>query len=88
MNKTSLTLDEVTVTGDIYNGASYYGQSAPSLEVKASEEWISFQNTYFTISEYFDIRQVANKVFYNGHNDISVTMMGAQKPMDVTMKSS
>ncbi|KAH3762713.1 hypothetical protein Pelo_5444 [Pelomyxa schiedti] len=107
MNKTSLTLDDVTVTGDIYNGAGYYGQSALSLEVKltngatlnaaiaatatihvtyegnlaiksaqvkASEEWISFQNTYFTISEYFDIGQVANKVFYNGHNDISVTV--------------
>ncbi|KAH3714063.1 hypothetical protein Pelo_19429 [Pelomyxa schiedti] len=32
-NKTSLTLDYVTITGDIYNGAGYYGQSAPSLEV-------------------------------------------------------
>ncbi|KAH3757188.1 hypothetical protein Pelo_11009 [Pelomyxa schiedti] len=106
-NKASLTLDAVTVTGDIYHGAGYYGQKAPSLEVtlsngatlnaaiaatatihvtyegslaiknaqvKASESWVSYQNTYFTINEYFSLAQVANKLYYNGYNNITVTV--------------
>ncbi|KAH3743912.1 hypothetical protein Pelo_14703 [Pelomyxa schiedti] len=106
-NTVSLTLDDVTLSGDIYNGAGYYGQQAPTLKVtlstgatlnaaiaatatihvtyegnvaisqakvKASEDWLAYQNTFFTISEYFDLGQVANKLYYNTHNKVAVTV--------------
>ena len=35
-----------------------------------------YQNTYFTINEYYSIGQVANLVNYNGANDIHVSLTG------------
>jgi hypothetical protein len=43
---------------------------------KASADWVKYQNTSFDISHYYDIGQVANKVNYNGNNDINVTITG------------
>eukprot|EP00727_Mastigamoeba_balamuthi_P008213 m51a1_g4012 hypothetical protein (645) ;mRNA; f:559072-561188 len=103
----SITLTDVTVSGDMYNGGGYYQQAATALKltlsggtvltgaiaptatihvtyagsraiaaatVKASESWVSYQNTKFTISEYYDIGQVANMIHYNGHNTVSLTI--------------
>lgn len=41
---------------------------------KASADWLEYQLTSFDISEYYNIGQVANKVYYNGCNDIDVTV--------------
>ena len=41
---------------------------------KASEDWLQYQLTSFPIGEYYNIGQVANRVFYNRHNDIDVTL--------------
>eukprot|EP00727_Mastigamoeba_balamuthi_P011934 m51a1_g7363 hypothetical protein (647) ;mRNA; f:51345-53422 len=103
----SITLTDITVSGDVYNGCGYYEQAATALKlklsggtvltgaiaptatihvtyagsraiaaatVKASESWVSYQNTKFTISEYYDIGQVANMIHYNGHNTVSLTI--------------
>lgn len=42
--------------------------------VEAAAEILEYQNTYFTIDNYYDIGQVANLVNYNGANDIEVTL--------------
>lgn len=47
---------------------------AAAAGAKASEDWLKYQNTEFTIAEYYDIGQVANRVFYNGNNNINVTL--------------
>ena len=41
---------------------------------KASEDWLKYQLTSFKIGEYYNIGQVANRVFYNGNNNIDVTL--------------
>jgi hypothetical protein len=50
--------------------------AAAAAGEKASEDWVQYQNTSFDISHYYDIGQVANKVNYNGFNDINVTLTG------------
>jgi hypothetical protein len=50
--------------------------AAAAAGEKASEDWVTYQNTSFDISHYYDIGQVANKVNYNGANDINVTITG------------
>jgi len=41
---------------------------------KASEDWLQYQLTSFSIGEYWNIGQVANKVYSNGVNTIDVTV--------------
>ena len=48
--------------------------AAAPAGAKASEKWLDYQLTSFSIGEYYNIGQVANKVFYNGYNDIDVTI--------------
>lgn len=48
-------------------------KAAPAGQ-KASEGWLKYQLTSFPIGEYWNIGQVANKVYYNGVNTIDVTV--------------
>lgn len=48
-------------------------KAAPAGQ-KASESWLKYQLTSFPIGEYWNIGQVANKVYYNGVNTIDVTV--------------
>lgn len=63
--------DAIHVT---YEGAN--AVKAAAAGEKASEDWLQYQNTSFPIGHYYDIGQVANRVFYNGNNDINVTLTG------------
>ena len=81
---------DVTLDGDLYNGSGYYGQKAKQLYVTlgagavlngtiAATETIHVnehgeQNTHFTIDEYYYLGHVANRLFYNGENEVEVTM--------------
>ena len=47
-----------------------------AYESSNSSEILSYQNTSFTISEYWSIGQVANLVNSNGGNDINMTLTG------------
>ena len=44
--------------------------------IEDAAEILEYQNTYFTIDEYYSIGQVANLINYNGGNDINVTVNG------------
>ena len=80
----------VTLDGNLYNGSGYYGQKAKQLYVTlgagaelngtvAATETIHVnekgeQNTHFTIDEYYYLGHVANRLFFNGENEVEVTM--------------
>lgn len=82
---------DVTLKGDLYNGSGYYGQQATQLYVtlgkgctldgaiSATEtrhvDENGKQNTHFTINEYYYLGQVENRLFYNGDNDVEVTLV-------------
>ena len=59
-----------------YDGAQYVKDSLKGAAVEdANDETIlSYQNTSFTISEYYDIGHVANLINYNGGNDVAVSL--------------
>ncbi len=60
-----------------YEGQSYLKENQITAfddETKAAEFAAEYQATSFSISEYFNICQVANLVKYNGLNDIQVTV--------------
>lgn len=81
---------DVELNGSLYNGSGYYGQKAKQLYVTlssgavlngdiAATETIHVnekgeQNTHFTIDEYYYLGHVANRSFFNGDNDVEVTL--------------
>ncbi len=81
---------DVTLNGDLYNGSGYYGQKAKQLYVTlgkgavlngaiAATETIHVdengrQNTHFTIDEYYYLGHVANRNYFNGENNVEVTL--------------
>ena len=81
-----LTIGEgATLTGAIASTAAIHVTYEGSALVKSNggyaydtedeaAEILAYQNTSFTIDEYFSIGQVANLVNYNGANDINVTL--------------
>lgn len=62
--------DRLEVT--LGSGASLNGVITASSVVHVNEN--GAQNTHFTINEYYYLGHVANKMYYNGGNDISVTV--------------
>ena len=81
-----LTIGEgATLTGAIASTAAIHVTYDGSVLVKSNggyaydteeeaAEILAYQNTSFTIDEYFSIGQVANLINYNGANDINVTL--------------
>jgi hypothetical protein len=62
--------DKLEVT--LGKGASLNGTISATSIIHVDEK--GNQNTHFTKNEYYYLGHVANKVFYNGGNDISVTL--------------
>jgi hypothetical protein len=62
--------DRLEVT--LGRGASLKGSISATSIIHVDEK--GNQNTHFTMKEYYYLGHVANKVFYNGGNDISVTL--------------
>lgn len=89
-NTYSFTATEVDLEGNLYNGSGYFNQAADLLEVTLGDgatlvgdisstsvihvDESGQQNTHFTIDEYYYLGHVANKAFYNGGNNISVSL--------------
>jgi hypothetical protein len=58
-----------------YDGSNYVKDTLKGAAVESDDATLlGYQNTSFTISEYFDIGQVANKINDNGANDINMTL--------------
>ncbi len=59
-----------------YDGSVYIKDSLKGLAIEDSSDStiLGYQNTSYTISEYYDQGHVANLVNYNGGNDISITL--------------
>ena len=62
--------DKLEVT--LGKGASLKGTISATSIIHVDEK--GSQNTHFTMKEYYYLGHVANKMFYNGGNDISVTL--------------
>lgn len=62
--------DKLEVT--LGRGASLNGAISATSIIHVDEK--GNQNTHFTMKEYYHLGHVANKMFYNGGNDISVTL--------------
>ena len=100
-----LNIDTTELTGDIYNGTGYYGQTAIGLDVNLGADAVlnsaiaqtetihadvinytskvlpegtsaedAGQITEFTIAEYYQIGQMANRYYNNGDNTIAVNL--------------
>ena len=81
---------DVTLNGSLYNGSGYYGQKAKQLYVTLDKDAVlngaiaatetihvdetGRQNTHFTIDQYYYLGRVANRNFFNGDNDVEVTL--------------
>lgn len=63
-----------SLTGIIAATETVHINENGSSKVVAEGTPVSNQNTYFTISEYYYIGHVGNRYFYNGDNDINVTL--------------
>ncbi len=63
-----------SLTGVIASTETVHVDENGSNKVVAEGTPVSNQNTYFTISEYFYIGHVGNRYFYNGDNDVNVTL--------------
>ena len=61
----------VTKTGSDYVKNTLKGDAVENV---ADTAILGYQNTNFTISEYYDIGQVANAINDNGANDINITL--------------
>ncbi|MGB4661045.1 MAG: hypothetical protein WBI07_17875, partial [Mobilitalea sp.] len=90
-NTINFSAEDVTLTGNLYNGTGYFGkQAADLLNVTLSSDASltgaisatsvihvdenGVQNNHFTMHEYYYLGHVANKSYYNGGNDINVTL--------------
>jgi hypothetical protein len=62
--------DKLEIT--LGKGASFKGAISATSIIHVDEK--GNQNTHFTSKEYYYLGHVANKVYYNGGNDISVTL--------------
>jgi hypothetical protein len=81
---------DVDLKGDLYNGSGYYGQKAKQLYVTLGDKAVltgkisatetihvdenGKQNTHFTQDEYYYLGHVANRSFFNGENEVEVTL--------------
>jgi hypothetical protein len=82
--------EDVTLTGDLYNGTGYYGQKASALYVSLGKgstltgaisatearhiDENGKQNTHFTSEQYYYLGHLENRPFHNGDNDVEVTL--------------
>ncbi|MCD8010297.1 MAG: hypothetical protein LUF34_05825, partial [Lachnospiraceae bacterium] len=60
-----------------YEGAQYVRDTLNGYAVEADdegEEVLSYQNTEITISEYYDLGHVANKINSNGSNTVTISL--------------
>ncbi len=84
------TARDVDLEGNLYNGSGYYGQKAKQFYITldagaslrgaiAATETIHIdetgaQNCHFTIDEYYYLGHVANRLFFNGDNEVELSM--------------
>ena len=82
--------ENVTLTGDIFNGSGYYRQIAKPLHVDLGANTVltgaisatetrhvdenGKQNTFFTIKEYYYLGHVENRNYFGGENTVDVTL--------------
>lgn len=87
---TFFNAEDVTLTGDLYNGTGYFGQKPKPLfvtlgkgvtldgAISATEvqhvNEKGEQNTHFTIKEFYYLGHVANRPFFNGDNTVEVEL--------------
>ena len=76
LNGAAASTSAVHVTFDGSKAVKEAGGFAFADEQEAADFASEYQNTYFTIDEYYSIGQVANLIFDNGANHISMKLEG------------
>ncbi len=74
LNGAAASTSAVHVTYDGSMALKENGGAAFDDETEAAEFAAQYQNTEFTINEYYDIGQVANLICDNGANDVNITL--------------